>query len=339
MKKATFSFSAASTTFYFDTPLEQLRHLVPVENAVIITDANVFARHKKSLKGWRVITIAAGEQFKQQATVDDIIKQLVEMGADRRTTLIGLGGGVITDITGYVAGVYMRGLSFGFVPTSILAMVDAAIGGKNGIDVGLYKNMVGLIRQPSFLLYDYALLKTLPKQEWVNGFAEVIKHAAIKDAALFKMLEESKLADYQKDTATVARLIQRNVLLKTKVVLNDEFEHGERKLLNFGHTVGHAIENLYNIPHGHAVSIGMGVACSISEKTVGFKDTARVLQLLKRYGLPPQFDFDKAKAIEMLQKDKKKIGKGIDYIVLKKIGKAEIHTLSMEALVAMINEN
>ncbi len=339
MKKQSFTFSSATVDYYFDAAFDQLQKLVSIDRAIILTDENIFAKHKKNFKGWQTIVIPGGEAHKNQSTVDNIIQKLIELGADRKTTLIGVGGGVITDITGYVAGVYMRGLSFGFVPTSILAMVDAAIGGKNGIDVGLYKNMVGLIRQPSFLLYDYALLKTLPKQEWVNGFAEVIKHAAIKDAALFKMLEESKLSDYQKDPATVAKLIQRNALLKTKVVLNDEFEHGERKLLNFGHTVGHAIENLYNIPHGHAISIGMGVACSISEKTVGFKDTARVLQLLKRYGLPPQFDFDKEKAIEMLQKDKKKAGKGIDYIVLKKIGKAEIQTLSMEALVALINEN
>ena len=339
MKKATFSFSTASTTFYFDASLQYLQQLVPVENAVVITDENIHERHKKSLKGWRTIVIAAGEQHKQQATVDNIIQQLVELGADRKTTLVGVGGGVVTDITGYVAGIYMRGLSFGFVPTSILAMVDAAIGGKNGVDLGMYKNMVGLIRQPSFLLYDFSLLKTLPKQEWVNGFAEVIKHAAIKDTAMFKQLEESKLSDYQKDPTLVAKLIQRNALLKTKVVLNDEFEQGERKLLNFGHTVGHAIENLYHIPHGHAISIGMGVACKIAGQTVGFKDTERVLALLKKYGLPPQFDFDKDKAIEMLQKDKKKAGKAIDYIVLQKIGKASIQTLTMEALAALIHEN
>ncbi len=121
-------------------------------SAVIITDENVFAKHKKKFKGWKTIVIPAGEQYKVQSTVDNIIQQLIDLGADRKTTLIGVGGGVITDITGYVAGVFMRGITFGFVPTSILAMVDAAIGGKNGIDVGLYKNMVGLNKTTTFIL-------------------------------------------------------------------------------------------------------------------------------------------------------------------------------------------
>src|SRR5206468_11356658 len=126
-------------------------------------------------------------------TVDSIIEQLIAHSTDRKSFIVGVGGGVVTDITGYVAGIFLRGIKFGFVPTSILAMVDAAIGGKTGIDVGVYKNMVGLIRQPAFLLYDYSLLKSLPKPEWVNGFAEIIKHAAIKDAAMFKLLEQYKI--------------------------------------------------------------------------------------------------------------------------------------------------
>src|SRR5207302_2419640 len=114
-------------------------------------------------------------------TVDSVIEQLIAMEADRKTTLVGIGGGVITDLTGYTASIYMRGLQFGFVPTTLLAMVDASIGGKNGIDVGVYKNMVGIIRQPSFILQDQTFLKTLPENEWRNGFAEIIKHACIKD--------------------------------------------------------------------------------------------------------------------------------------------------------------
>lgn len=338
MNKCSFTFSSATVNYYFNAQFQQLQKLVAVEQSVIITDENVFAKHKKKFNGWRTIVIKAGEQFKNQATVDNIIQQLIDLGADRKTTIVGVGGGVITDITGYVAGVYMRGLQFGFVPTSILAMVDAAIGGKNGIDVGLYKNMVGLIRQPSFILYDYSFLKTLPKEEWINGFAEVIKHAAIKDAPMFKLLEENKLSTFQKDIVALSKLIQRNALLKTKVVTQDEFEQGERKLLNFGHTLGHAIENLYKIPHGHAISIGMGVACSMSEKINGFKETDRVVNLLKRYGLPPQFEFDKEKALEILQKDKKKDNQSISYIFLKKIGKAEIKSLPIHEIEALISQ-
>jgi 3-dehydroquinate synthase len=338
MIKKTFSFSTSSVNYFFNAEISYLDQVVAKDNAVVITDENVFAKHQRKLKGWKTIVIKGGERYKVQSTVDDIIQQLIDLNADRRTTLIGVGGGVVTDITGYVAGIYMRGIQFGFVPTSILAMVDAAIGGKNGIDVGLFKNMVGLIRQPSFLLYDFSLLKSLPKEEWVNGFAEIIKHACIKDAPMFTSLEENKLSYFQKDLAELAKLIQRNALLKTKVVIGDEFENGDRKLLNFGHTIGHAIENLYQIPHGHAVSIGMGVACKFSASELGFKDTDRIVKVLKAYGLPPQFEFDKDEAFRILKNDKKKTNQSINYILLQKIGKAEIVPLSFEQIQTLIND-
>jgi 3-dehydroquinate synthase len=216
-------------------------------------------------------------------------------------------------------------------------MVDAAIGGKNGIDVGLYKNMVGLIRQPGFILYDFSLLKSLPTEEWVNGFAEVIKHACIKDLAMFKLLEENKLSTFQKDLTALAKLVQRNALLKTNVVVADEFETGERKLLNFGHTIGHAVENLYKIPHGHAVSIGMGVACKISEQVTGFKQSERVIAVLKQYGLPPQFAFDKEETFRILKSDKKKDNQSINYVLLNKIGNGTIKALPFEQIQELIN--
>lgn len=337
MTKKTFSFSSANVTYYLNADFAYLEKLVSKEQAVMVTDENIFAKYQKKFKGWTAIVIKAGEQFKVQATVDNIIQQLIDAGADRKTTLIGVGGGVITDITGYVAGVFMRGVKFCFVPTSVLAMTDAAIGGKNGIDVGLYKNMVGLIRQPQFILYDFSLLKSLPKEEWINGFAEVIKHACIKDAIMFTLLENNKLSFFQKDYTALAKLIQRNALLKTRVVMNDEFENGERKLLNFGHTLGHAIENLYHIPHGHAVSIGMGAACKISEQITGFKDTDRVVNVLKQYGLPPQFDFDKAETFRILKSDKKKDNQSINYILLKKIGKGDIVSLPFAEIETLIN--
>src|SRR5580704_13585729 len=206
MNKLQYKFSGKATTYYFDADFSYLEKLVDRDHTVLITDEHIFSAQQKKFGGWNTIVVNAGEQYKVQETVDSIIEQLIGFGADRKTWLIGVGGGVITDLTGYVAAIYMRGLSFGFVPSSILAMVDASIGGKNGIDVGVYKNMVGTIRQPAFLLYDYSLLKSLPKEEWVNGFAEVIKHAAIKDAALFRELEKNSLAKYQKDKAALARL-------------------------------------------------------------------------------------------------------------------------------------
>ncbi|HKZ67226.1 MAG TPA: 3-dehydroquinate synthase family protein, partial [Chitinophagaceae bacterium] len=245
--------------------------------------------------------------------------------------------GVITDITGYVASVYMRGLRFGFVPTSLLALVDASIGGKNGIDVGVYKNMVGVIRQPSFILHDMIFLNTLPQTEWENGFAEIIKHACIKDAAMFRQLEESSFKSYQGKKTSICELVQRNAIIKAKVVQQDEFEKNERRLLNFGHTLGHALENQYELLHGQAVSIGITYACHISEQLTGFKQTEKVVKVLEQYGLPTYASFDKQKAFEVLKMDKKRERKEMNYVLLEKIGKGVVKSIPLDQLKEIIS--
>ena len=338
MKKKKVKFSSASTTFYFDTSFDLLEDLTGTAKTVIITDENIFRAHQKKFKGWNTIVLQAGEEYKVQRTVDSIIDQLIAFGVDRKSFLVGVGGGVITDLTGYVAGIYLRGVKFGFVPTSVLAMVDAAIGGKNGIDVGVYKNMVGVIRQPEFLLYDYSFLKSLPKPEWINGFAEIIKHACIKDASMFKLLERSKLIDFQKDKNLLDRIIQKNALLKSRVVQEDEFETGNRKLLNFGHTFGHAIENTYALPHGHAVAIGMVVACLISESYKKFRQTDSVIAIIRKYGLPPYHSFDAAKVLAVMGSDKKKVNDVINYVMLERIGKAAVTPVSMDEISGLITQ-
>ena len=338
MKKLSYTFSSSSTQFYFDADFSLLEKLVDKDNAIVITDENVFTANKRKFKGWSTIVLNPGEDCKIQATVDEVIEQLIAFEADRKTFLIGVGGGVVTDITGYVAAIYMRGLSFGFVPTSILAMVDAAIGGKNGIDVGVYKNIVGTIRQPAFLVYDYNFLKSLPQAEWINGFAEIIKHACIKDVKLFHLLEKKTLKEFQKDLKALGTLIRKNVGIKASVVQNDEFEKGERRLLNFGHTLGHAIENLYELSHGQAISIGMTAASKISEKVNGFKESDRVLSLLDQYQLPTLADFDKRRAIEVLKMDKKKVSGGMNYVLLEKIGKGVVQQIPLPQLEEFINQ-
>ena len=332
MLKKTISFSSSKTTCYFDASFAQIGKLVEKDRSVFITDQHIYDHHKKHFKGTRFIQIPAGESFKVQYIVDQIIDQLISFGADRKTTLIGVGGGVVTDITGYVASVYMRGVPFGFVPTSILGMVDASIGGKNGIDVGNYKNLIGVIRQPGFLFYDTSLLQSLPIEEWVNGFAEVIKHAAIKDAALFRELEKNSVNTYRKDKGALNELIRKNVLIKTAIVQKDEFEGSERMLLNFGHTLGHAVENVYHLPHGHAISIGIKAACLISEELLSFKETARVTSLLQQYGLPIDIPVDFGKVIEIMRMDKKKMRDTMHYVLLEKLGKAVIKPIPMSHL-------
>jgi 3-dehydroquinate synthase len=332
MLKKTFSFSDSKTTCYFDASFAQIGNLVEKDRAVFITDQHIFEHHEKYFKGVKIIQIRPGESYKIQSTVDQIIDQLIGFGADRKTTIIGVGGGVVTDITGYVASIYMRGVPFGFVPTSILGMVDASIGGKNGIDIGHYKNMVGVIRQPGFLFYDVTLLQSLPNEEWVNGFAEVIKHAAIKDAALFRDLEKNSINSYRKNKKALTELIRKNVMIKSAVVQKDEFEKSDRKLLNFGHTLGHAVENVYKLPHGHAISIGIKAACLISEEMLNFKETARVTNLLQAYGLPIDIPVDFGKVVEIMRMDKKKTRDIMHYVLLEKLGKAVIKPIPMHQL-------
>ena len=293
----------------------------------------------EKFSGWQSIVIKAGEQFKNQETVDSIIEQLIDLHADRQTFIVGIGGGVVTDIAGFVASIYMRGVKFAFVPTSILAMVDASVGGKNGIDVGVYKNLVGVINHPEFLLYDYSFLETLPDEEWINGFAEIIKHACIKDSDMFYFLEEHSIMKFQSSLKDTGAIIKRNVDIKYNVVANDEKETGERKLLNFGHTIGHAIENTAKLPHGHAISIGMVAACHISEAINDFSnaDTKRISNLLNKYELPITFTSDKQKTWDILLHDKKKSGNNMSFIVLDSIGKASIKSIPLDQLYKIFN--
>ncbi len=337
MTHKRYRFSSTAVDYYFAGGISYLKKLVNPQHAILITDQNIFNAHTKRFKGWNTIVLKPGEEYKVQATVDAIIEQLIAMEADRKTTLVGVGGGVITDITGYVAAVYMRGIAVGFIPTSLLALVDASIGGKNGIDAGVYKNIVGIIRQPDFILHDMAFLQSLPDSEWENGFAEIIKHACIKDKAMFQELEATTLKKYRQSQKSICALVQRNALIKTKVVQQDEFEKGDRRLLNFGHTLGHALENQYELSHGQAIAIGMTYACHISEQLTGFKQTGKVVSLLEKYNLPTYASFDKQKAMAVLKMDKKRERKEMNYVLLDKVGKGVVQPIALHTLEEIIN--
>jgi 3-dehydroquinate synthase len=333
-----FKFSNTSVDYYFAEGFIHLKKLADPKATILITDENINNAHSKRFKGWKTIVLKPGEEQKNQSTVDAVIRQLIELEADRKTTLVGVGGGVITDLTGYIASIYMRGIRCGFVPTSLLAMVDASIGGKNGIDVGVYKNMVGVIRQPAFILHDMIFLNSLPQLEWENGFAEIIKHACIRDAAMFRQLEENTFRNWQGRKKSICELVQRNAILKTKIVQKDEFEKGERRLLNFGHTLGHALENQYALSHGHAISIGMAFASKVSASLTGFKDAGKVIRTLENYQLPIQMSFDKSSVFEVLKMDKKRERNEINYVLLEKIGKAVVKQLPIIKLEKILGE-
>ncbi len=341
MRKELKAFSNKAVEYIFDGHFENLLEIFPKEKLVVVTDENVFALHEARFEGMQVIRTKAGEAFKQQAAVDEIINQLLALQADKQTILVGVGGGVVTDMAGYAASIYKRGIKLVLVPTSILSMVDAAVGGKNGVDVGAYKNMVGTVYQPDVLLFDYRLLKTLPQEEWVNGFAEIIKHASIKDLALFQFLQSKTIADFKADPALLAELIEKNVAIKTAVVLKDEFETGDRKLLNFGHTIGHAIENMHQLPHGHAVSIGMVAAATLSVELLNFpvEEKEKLVLLLKQYELPVSIDYDKAKIWELLVLDKKRSNDSMAFILLNSIGDSVVQPIPLAQLKTLIEQS
>lgn len=341
IKKVEHLFSEKKVSYYFDADFSYLEQIVSKATAILITDENIFNSQAAKFSGWKTIVIKPGEAYKQQAAVDFIFEQLIELEADRKSFIVGIGGGVVTDITGYAASVYMRGVKFGFVPTSILSMVDASIGGKNGVDVGIYKNLVGLIKQPEFLLFDYSLLKTLPQSHWINGFAEIIKHACIKDVQLFELLENETLEVFQTDRNKLGQLIERNVQIKTAVVLKDEFEQGDRRLLNFGHTLGHAIENNYELLHGHAISIGMMAACTISEEINNFysEQKERVKLLLEKYHLPTRLEIDHEKIWGILKMDKKRSGTEMNFVLLNQIGEAVVQPIPIVQLKDLIKHS
>ena len=198
------------------------------------------------------------------------------------------------------------------------------------------KNLVGTIRQPAFLLYDSNFLSSLPHNEWVNGFAEIIKHACIKDAELFAELSLHNLDYYKNNQEAVNRLVKRNVQIKCNVVMNDEFEQGERRLLNFGHTWGHAIETKLKIPHGHAVSIGMVMAAKLSEQLTGFTKTNELVAMLHQYELPVSASVNTSEVFNVLKMDKKKDNQSMNYVVLNKIGEAVTKKIPIEELEKLI---
>ena len=303
-----------------------------------MVDENVFRLHREKFQEQECLIIPAGEQSKQQGTADSLIQQLINLEADRSSLLVGVGGGVTTDITGYVASIYMRGIAFGFVPTTLLAMVDAANGGKNGVDAGPYKNLVGTINQPEFLFFDLQFLSTLPVREFNNGCAEMIKHACIRDVSLFHLLSGTSPQQWRTDPEILADLVERNVLLKSQLVQEDEFEKGDRALLNFGHTIGHAIETTFSLMHGEAISIGMVMALRLSEKYFQFpvSESEKIISLLRACDLPVDIPPGIEKALHLVRMDKKRKGEYIRFVLLKEIGRAKTHLIPVNEMDSII---
>jgi 3-dehydroquinate synthase len=302
----------------------------------IISDSNVaplFAgRIKKSLTsaGFRpvLITIPAGEKSKTLKQAGAICDQMIAAGLDRQSFVVGLGGGMIGDISGFVSAIYHRGIPHVQIPTTLLAMMDSSIGGKTGVDTRDGKNLIGVFHQPSLVIDDLDVLKTLPRREFNQGFAEIIKHAIIADPKMFRLLRSWKAGA----APALQRLIKRNIQIKSRIVAKDERDRtGQRALLNFGHTVGHAIEragNYRKFLHGEAVSLGIVAACAISVKKVGLRPDQRaaIVDLLERFGLPTRLPpkFSRKKIFDAIRFDKKFEGGKVRFVVTPRIGTARI---------------
>jgi 3-dehydroquinate synthase len=330
-------------------------------HCAIISDSTVAPlfgdRMKKSLTsaGFRptLITILAGEKSKTLEQAGAICDQMIAAGLDRQSFVIGLGGGMIGDISGFVAAIYHRGIPHVQIPTTLLAMVDSSIGGKTGVNTADGKNLLGAIHHPSLLIDDVDVLKALPPREFNQGFAEIIKHAIIADAKMFRTLQSWKqnsprrIRPVADQALALQRLIRRNIEIKSRIVAKDERDRtGERAILNFGHTAGHAIEragNYRKFLHGEALSLGIVAACAISIKKAGLPPDQRdsIMDLLERFELPTRLpkNFVREKIFDALKFDKKFEGGKLWFVVTPCIGAAYIaNTVTLEDIHEAVDE-
>lgn len=315
--------------------LEHLPGYIPAGvRPVIITDANLLHHYWRALPPCDIIETAPGEKHKTLETMEYIYYRLTELETDRSGFIVGFGGGIVCDMAGFAAATYKRGLRFGFVSTTLLSQVDASVGGKNGVNFQGYKNMIGTFHQPEFVICDPRMLDTLPGRELVSGMAEVVKHAVLAGREMFSYLETQGERALALDHCVLEQLIADSVRLKAGVVNADEHEHGERRKLNLGHTLGHALEKNYPLTHGEAVSIGMVFAARLSVKMglMTAANAARLSALLSALKLPVSFDFDRNKILDALRLDKKREGADIHFVLPVEPGRVEIRAIPVRAL-------
>lgn len=303
------------------------------KRAVIVTDSNVGPLYaetvQKSLSGdgieTFVITVPAGEASKNMEQVTEICREMLRAGLDRKSFLVALGGGVVGDLAGFAAAIFQRGIPCVQIPTTIVSQVDSSVGGKTGVNTPEGKNLVGAFHQPRLVLADVQTLDSLAEREFNEGFAEIIKHAAIREAPLLDLVEKrGEIRDH------LVELVSRNVAIKAAVVEEDERETtGTRALLNFGHTIGHGIEaagGYGRFLHGEAISLGLVAAVRLSMKHSGLSaaDGERILNALTAYGLPTELENDIAEesVLSALQRDKKFEDGQIRFVLLDELGSA-----------------
>ncbi len=319
---------------------------------IVISDSHVSPLYGESLlsllrnlgKKADLITFPAGESSKNMDTVLAIITQMIELGADRGTELIALGGGVTGDMVSFIASIYMRSVTYVQIPTTLMSQVDSCIGGKTGIDLAAGKNLLGTFYQPRETFIDLQFLDTLPEREFLNGMAEVVKYAIIDDLDLLDLLERHAGRIRERDPEILTEIVTRSCRIKKGFVEIDEKDRGLRRILNFGHTIGHAIEaeSDYDIPHGHALSPGMIAAARISEKHgyLASEECERMRDLIQLTGLPPSIPerISTEGILSRIRHDKKKEGETVHFVLLKKLGMPFMNGSVEEELIREIIE-
>ncbi len=318
----------------------------------VITDSNVHSFYSNKLsemfKGfdYSVHVIEAGEKNKTLQTVSKIYSNMVETNITRDDLVVAFGGGVVGDIAGFVAATYLRGVKFIQIPTTVVSQVDSSVGGKVGVDLPEGKNLVGAFYQPKLVLIDISFLNTLTERYFYDGFAEIVKYGCIYDKELFEKLESIAYDSSDEDLRnrlmkSMKEIIYRSCEIKKEVVEKDEKESNLRMILNFGHTIGHAVEQYYNFDkysHGEAVSIGMVDIVKIGEKKSITKENEniRIEKLLKSLKLPISDQYPKGDIINIMKRDKKSSDSGISFIYLKEIGTVEIIKMTSEDVINTI---
>lgn len=305
----------------------------------LVSDSNVYPLYGENVKeqlvaqGYEVFEyiFPAGEASKNTTQLIEIVEFMAQCGLTREDGAVALGGGVCGDMVGFAAAIFLRGIRFVQIPTTLLAQVDSSVGGKTAVDLPQGKNLCGAFHQPSLVIIDPNVLDTLSEHFFSDGMGEVIKYGCIKSASLFEKLEKQNARDI------IDEIIYECVEIKRRVVENDEKEHGERALLNFGHTCGHAIEKLWNfetVSHGEAVGIGMAMITAASENA-GITEkgtTYRILNLLEKYNLKALDEHSTEEIISAMSGDKKRTGSGIKLVMIKKIGDSFINPMKYEEI-------
>lgn len=303
--------------------------IVSDSNVAPIYVAEVKEQLEKTGNTVFIYVFEAGEENKNLNTVEDVYEFLIKNHFDRKDMLVALGGGVVGDLTGFAAATYLRGIDFIQVPTSLLAQVDSSIGGKTGVDFRAYKNMVGAFHQPRLVYMNISVLKTLSRRLFNSGFGEIIKHGLIKDSAYYKWLKDNVEAIKALDADALEQMIYVSCNIKREVVEKDPKEKGDRALLNYGHTLGHAIEKLMNFSlyHGECVALGMVAALKISlnRNVISKEEYDNAIEMLKLYEFPVTVSGITAKDVIAVSKSDKKMDAGkIKFILLNSIGDAYI---------------